>query len=47
MVGSKLKCYTANSFVNNARSKGVNERKTQEQKQADLESWESWDIGER
>ena len=46
-LDQNFKCYTANSFVNNARSKEVNERKTQEQKQADQLKVESLETLER
>ena len=46
-LDQNFKCYTANSFVNNARSKEVKERKTKDQKQVDQLKVESLETLER
>ena len=46
-LDQNFKCYTANSFVNSARSKEAKERKTQDQKQADQLKVESLETLER
>ena len=46
-LDQNFKCYIANSFVNNARSKEVKERKTQDPKQVDQLKVESLETLER